>query len=288
MAFRLGNAVSGATFLAMTLGASVAFGQPPQQPAGPNLEMLEGPCEGKLGTRATIKVPKDYSFVQTKDMARLNEITHNLHNPNDMGAVVWYSKNGEQFVVFFNFDPSGYVKDDEKDKLDADQMLAAMRSTEAESNKERSQRGWAPLTLLGWEKAPYFDEQTKRLTWAIRNSSQGAVNINYESRVLGRTGVMSATLVCGPESLAEAVPEYNELLKTFEYNSGEKYSEWRSGDKVAAYGLTALVAGGGLALAAKTGLLAKLIKPIIVGFVVVGGAIASFFRNIFGIRPKES
>ena len=45
---------------------------------------------------------------------------------------------------------------------------------------------------------------------------------------------------------------------------------------------TGLVAGGALAVAAKTGLLAKLIKPIIVGVALLFGFFAKFYRKIFG------
>jgi len=44
-----------------------------------------------------------------------------------------------------------------------------------------------------------------------------------------------------------------------------------------------LVLGGGLAMAAKTGLLQKFMKPIIIGFIAIG----AFFKRLFGRRSKD-
>jgi len=93
---------------------------------------------------------------------------------------------------------------------------------------------------------------------------------------------MNATLVCGTDKLNSIVPTYNQLLTGFSYKEGQKYSDWRSGDKVAAYGLGGLVLGGGAVWAAKSGLLGKLLKPLLVGIAAIGAAIVGFFKKLFG------
>ncbi len=80
-----------------------------------------------------------------------------------------------------------------------------------------------------------------------------------------------------------AVPAYNSFVKkNFTWKAGESYAEFREGDKVAEYGLAALIAGGAAAVAIKTGFLAKFLKPIIIGVIALFGAIASFFKKLFG------
>ena len=69
--------------------------------------------------------------------------------------------------------------------------------------------------------------------------------------------------------LARVVPLVKGILTGFRFREGQRYAEWRSGDKVAQYGLGALVVGGGTAVAAKTGLLAKLWKPILAVIVAI-------------------
>jgi uncharacterized membrane-anchored protein len=72
------------------------------------------------------------------------------------------------------------------------------------------------------------------------------------------------------------------LITNYSYTSGNTYAEFKEGDKIAKYGLIGLIAGGALFAAAKTGLLGKFLKPILIGLAVVGGAIAKFFKKIVG------
>ena len=87
--------------------------------------------------------------------------------------------------------------------------------------------------------------------------------LNHSVRLLGRGGVMSVDLVVSPEHYQRALPAFNGVIGKFEYKAGHTYAEWRDGDKIAAYGLTALVAGGAGAVLAKTGLLQKFGKAIV-------------------------
>ena len=119
--------------------------------------------------------------------------------------------------------------------------------------------GAAPLHITGWEIPPRYNEQTHNLEWAIRGESEGSPVINYNTRLLGRKGVMEVNLVIDPEKLSAAMPAYQALLTDYSYKQGERYAEYRSGDKLAKYGLAALITGGAAAIAVKTGLFAGLI-----------------------------
>ena len=178
----------------------------------------------------------------------------------------------------FEFDDVGYIKDDDKDSLDADAMLASIRKGTEIGNKEREKRGWPTMTILGWEKEPYYDEESHNLEWAIRGSSEGDVVVNYNTRLLGRGGVMRVTLVADPETLTATIPKFKDLLAGYAFKPGQRYAEFRQGDKVAQYGLAALIVGGASAVAVKSGLLKYLWKILIVGFV----AISAFVKKVFG------
>lgn len=91
-------------------------------------------------------------------------------------------------------------------------------------------------------------------------------------------------LVCDEAEMSTIVPQYQELLKGYAFKKEESYAAFSKGDKVAEYGLTGLIVGGGLLVAAKSGLLAKLWKPIIGGLVVIG----AFLKRIFVGKTKES
>ena len=90
---------------------------------------------------------------------------------------------------------------------------------------------------------------------------------------------MDVVLVCSEEQLASVIPEYQGLLNGFAYKKEENYASFTDGDKIAEYGLVGLIAGGGLLVAAKSGLLAKLWKPIAFGLVAIGAFIKRIFRG---------
>lgn len=274
------------------MGLAVAVGMvsprvAPAQQGGTEKLWKDGPLTANLGTVAEIKVPENYGFIGKENIRKFNDLTKNLTSPNELGVILPIG-GGDWYIIFAYYD-EGYIKDDEKDKLDAAALLKSMQEAEVQANAERKRRGMPELTIIGWERSPFYDSGTHNLTWALRNRSAGAgEGINYQSRILGRGGYMSATLVVSPQELNATVPVYDKLLTGFSYKSGQKYSEWRAGDKVAAYGLTALVAGGAGAVAAKTGLLGKLLKPLIAAIAAAAAGIGAFFRKLFGRKKTIS
>ena len=93
-------------------------------------------------------------------------------------------------------------------------------------------------------------------------------------------GVMTATLVSSPEILPLAAPLADSLLSGYSYATGNTYAEYVPGkDQLARYGLTALVVGGGAAALAKSGLLARFWKPIVVGVGGFGAWLSRLFRR---------
>ena len=142
-----------------------------------------------------------------------------------------------------------------------------------------------PLTVVGWQTPPFYNPTTHNLEWAVRlHSGSGENIVNYKTKVLGRRGVMDVVLVCGEEEMPSVVPEYQKLLSGFSYNKEETYASFTSGDKIAEYGLTGLIVGGGLLVAAKSGLLTKLLKPLIIGVVAIG----AFLKRIFVGKTKKT
>jgi uncharacterized membrane-anchored protein len=145
------------------------------------------------------------------------------------------------------------------------------------------------LTTEGWYIAPHYDRETKRLEWGVKLRSGEEIALNYTIRILGRTGVMNATLVSDPESLDEDVANFKQILKGFEFNNGERYAEFKAGDHVAEYGLAALIAGGAAAVATKKGLWAVIGSFLVAAWKLVAGvAIAALagIRSLF--KRKEN
>jgi uncharacterized membrane-anchored protein len=257
-----------------------------QTSAPPDIEWQEGPGTGQIGAIAQINIPEGFRFAGKDGVRRFLELTENPSSGNELAVMVSPSTGGEPWFVIFEFNQIGYVKDDEKDQLDANAILQSIRSGTERANEERRKRGWAAMNILGWSTPPRYDAVTNNLTWAIRGSSEGAEVINHSVRLLGRKGVMDVDLVLGPGQVSTAVPAFDDLLSGFEFSPGSRYAEFRPGDRIAEYGLTALVAGGVGAAAAKSGLLGKLWKLLVVGFLAAVAAIKRAVASVFGSKKQ--
>lgn len=263
----------------------VAAGAQAQQPRDANYIMQElqklawqrGPGDGAIAGKAKIKIPDGFAFLDERNTRRFLEL---MGNPPRDGHYMIAPAKLDWFAVF-SFDAIGYVKDDEK--IDADALLKSLKDSDERGNEERRRLGMSAIFTDGWHVPPHYDSATKRLEWGLRlRDEKGRMNVNYTSRLLGRTGVMSAVLVTSPQTLNDDMKVFNGALNGFEFIAGEKYAEFKSGDKIAEYGLAALVVGGAAAAAAKSGLLKSLGKFL---WVIIGGGIAggwAFLKRLFG------
>lgn len=165
--------------------------------------------------------------------------------------------------------------------------MKTLKESDEPSNEERKRLGMGAIYTDGWQVAPHYDAQTKRLEWGTRlKTDTGQLFVNYTSRILGRSGVMSAVLVSDLDTLAADTEEFKSGLRNFDYVSGEKYAEFKQGDKIAEYGLAALVLGGAAAVATKKGFWAAIAaffgafwKLIIGAGVAALAGLRSFFKR---------
>ena len=240
----------------------------------------KGPSSGALGSLAQIKVPEKYIFADGEDTKLLMEAMQNPVSGRELGFLA--PEKAPWFIVF-EYDDTGYIRDDEKRSLDAAALLDSIKAGNENGNKEREKRGWPKLEITGWEQQPHYDEKTNNLEWAIRAQSEGRPLVNFNTRILGRGGVMRVTLVTGPEELPATLPQYKAALADFSYNSGHKYAEYRQGDKLATYGLSALIVGGATAAAVKSGAFKWLWK--FGGIAVL--SVLGFAKKLFGRRKTN-
>jgi uncharacterized membrane-anchored protein len=254
-----------------------------------SLQWTVGPGKAKVGNLAEIQVPEGTRFTDAAGTRKMLEMMHNPTGGNELGLLT----NDElDWFVIFEFEDIGYVKDADKEKLDGNAILESLRTGNEAGNEERKKRGWAPITIVGWHTAPFYNKETNNLEWCIKGASEGHDIVNYNTRILGRGGVMSANLLVAPEQLDVTLPSIKTILKGFSYTEGQKYSEWKSGDKIAKYGLSALVVGGAVGVAAKLGLLGKLAgmlgklwKVIILGIAALGAGLKGL---LFGKKKEEA
>lgn len=246
-----------------------------------DLPWVTGPTMGQIGANASIQVPEGYAFLGPEGAKEFNRITENPESGVDEYIL---AKQDLSWIAFFSFDLVGYVKDNEK--LDPDALLSSVTEGTEAANEERKENGWDPIHVTGWSFKPQYDSGIKSLEWAFRLKGEhsSGETINYNTRLLGRRGVMQVLLLTSPEQLQASVADFKSKLPGFTFTAGESYADFRAGDHVAEYGLAALVTGGAAAVAAKKGLFAvigvfllKAWKLLLVGVVAFGASIRKFF-----------
>lgn len=244
-----------------------------------NLNWISGPKKVNVGSNATFDVPKGFVFLNPTDTETLMKL---FHNPKSSQNRYYFSPEDMSWFGLFSYENTGYIKDDEK--IDDEKALETFKRGTEEGNKIRIKNGWEPMKIIGWKYRPFYDSQTQRLTWAIDAISGNEPIINYNTRILGRHGVTSVTLVASPNSLEQDVREFKNSINGYSFNPSDKYASFTDGDKVAEYGLMALIAGGAAAVATKKGLWAVIVgifaafwKLIIAGVVVLLAGVGKFF-----------
>ncbi len=237
-----------------------------------------GPAVAQLGDGlAEIEIPEGYMALGRSETQRLMEYLENPVNGTEVGTIAPADDDASWFIVF-EWDEIGYVPDDDHEAIDAEALLASIREGTEAANEERAKRGWGTMEIVGWQEEPHYDDETQNLTWAVLGRSGGHDNVNRIMKLLGRRGVMTATLVSDTRILPVASVETDQLLAHFRFKPGNTYAEYIPGtDKLAEIGLAALIVGGGAAALMQTGLLARFWKVILAGLAAVGGGIAKLF-----------
>lgn len=251
-----------------------------------SIKWQEGPGGASLGSVADIRVPDGYMFAGAADTIKLMDAMGNFPSKKELGLL---APQTFDWFVLYEFADIGYVKDDEKNSLDADALLKSIQDGTERGNKIRKKRGLPSMLNITWVTKPHYDETTHNLEWTIRGEDdRGGQFVNHNTRLLGRRGMMVVTLVADPENIVEVLPEFQKSLGEFAFKAGNTYAEFTSGDKLAGYGLTALVAGGATAVAVKTGFFKYIGKFLV--FIFVG--LAAFFKKLWSrivrfFRPED-
>lgn len=274
------------TVIAILLAAlpALSFAQKDPQAILEEMRKLSWQKEGagQISTKATIAIPKEHVFLDSKNTRRFLELTGNP--PRDDHYT--FAPSSLDWFAIFNFSDTGYIKDDEK--INPDDLLRTLKQSDAPGNEERKRLGMSAIYTDGWQIAPHYDPETKRLEWGVRLKTQsGHFVVNYTARLLGRSGVMSATLVSDPDTLSKDVVDFKRSLEGFSYTAGEKYGEYKAGDRVAEFGLAALIVGGAAALATKKGFWGAIVAFFAAFWKVIVGVVVALLAGLGSIFKRK-
>lgn len=234
----------------------------------------------------TLRVPKGFRYLDA-DQARfvIHDLWGNPGGDGTMGMIVPSNipiTAAESWAFIITYDEMGFVKDDDADDIDYDDMLTDMQEETAEENKEREEAGYEPISIIGWASKPFYDKNKKVLHWAkeLTFGESEVHTLNYNVRVLGRKGVLVLNAVASMDALPTVQENIDPVLTAFQYADGYQYSDFNPElDQVAAWTVGGLVAGKVLA---KAGILALLLKNIkLIGLAIVGlvTAAVKWFRR---------
>lgn len=190
---------------------------------------------------------------------------------------------------------TGYVSDSDAASQDYDAVLQSLREGEAADNDQRKAAGLPTLSLVGWAQSPSYDAGHHTLIWAreLASSDSKVNSLNYDVRLLGRSGVLSLNMVATMPMLAQVRAAAAAFGQAAEFEPGARYADFdATTDQAAGYGLAGLVGGGAAAaVAKKAGLLAvlaKFWKLILFGLLAAVGAVMGFIRKLTGREAEEN
>jgi uncharacterized membrane-anchored protein len=273
--------------------------EPPLTPA--QQQMLDvarslRPQNGKVPlptARVTLDLGTKYDFYGPEDARSiLVDIWKNPPAAAD-GVIGIVFPKGENALTgswgaVLTYEETGYVEDGDAADADFDTILADMKQASEERNEERKSQGYPAMHIAGWAEPPKYDASNHSVVWArdLLVDGDQVHSLNYDLRTLGRSGVLSANFVAAMPDLAAIRIAAADFAQHASFDAGARYADYDpTSDRKAEYGIGGLVAAGvGVAAAKKLGLLAimaKFLKPILIGLAALGASVARYWRRLF-------
>lgn len=261
------------------------------------IDEIENSLKYETGTielpacKAKLKVPEGFRYLDAKQSQYvLSDLWGNPADNTILGLLVPADRGvlaPNSWVFTISFDEIGYVKDDDAEDIDYDDLLEEMQKETKDANVERQKLGYAPIELVGWASKPYYDKNKKVLHWAkeLKFGTDSLGTLNYNLRVLGKDGVIVLNAVATMQELKDVKPNIDKVLTSVQFEKGNTYLDFDPKvDKVAAWTIGGLVAGKVLAKVGLFAFIAKFSKLIILGVIAAAGAVWNFMR---GRKKKE-
>ena len=229
-----------------------------------------------------LNVPEGFRYLDPTQAAYvIHDLWGNPHGEGTLGMIVPKDvgiTDERSWAFIVTYDEMGFVKDDDADDIDYDDLMEEMQADAAAANEERTKAGYESIAIVGWASKPYYDSEKKVLHWAkeIKFGETDGTTLNYNVRILGRKGVIVLNAVASMFQLPDVKQNIEPVLASFSYSDGNKYADFNPElDEVAAWTIGGLVAGKVLA---KSGILALLLKNIKLILLAIGGLGTGIWR----------
>lgn len=244
---------------------------------------------------ASVDVPAGCLYLGPEESQFMMEkIFNNPPGPQSLGMLLADTPSvieGVRWIIDYNYMDEGHVMDDDAADINYEDLLKQLKEETDAASKERVKMGYEDVKLIGWAQSPFYDSQNKKLHWAkeLAFGKDQEHTLNYNIRILGRSGFLEMNIITGMSSLPEVKKDIQMILNSTNFLEGNKYSDFNEDtDKLAEYGIGGLIVGGVLA---KTGLLAKIgifLLKIIKPLIVIVLAFVGFLGNRFFKKKKRN
>lgn len=231
--------------LALESGASSVRAQAPTEQATPSsftINWQRGPCPAQLGKVAQLDVPEEFQYTGAEGTAVWLQANNHRLSEKHVGVLL-PSALVERWFLVFSFDDCGRVPDADINAIQPSTLLQQLQALAAVGNEIRDKRGLPPLQVLDWAAPPVYDQKSHQLSWVTQVTSGGQSSLSFGSRFLGRSGVLTASLVAMPGEIRGLLPTIKKLLSGVRFLPGQTYAEWRNGEPVANRTLQTLITG---------------------------------------------
>jgi uncharacterized membrane-anchored protein len=256
------------------------------------IDAIEKSLHYKTGTielesgNAKLTVPEGFRYLdKAQSLYILTDLWGNPADSSILGMLVPANKGvlaTDSWVFTISYDEMGYVKDDDAEDIDYDDLLKEQQKEIKEENPERIKQGYQPIEFIGWASHPYYDKDKKILHWAkeLKFGADTSHTLNYNLRVLGRKGIFMLNAVASMNDLPAVKSNIDKVIGSVAFNEGSKYADFNPDvDEVAAWSIGGLVAGKILAKAGFFALLLKFWKLIAFAILGAGGTIWKFIQR---------
>lgn len=247
-----------------------------------------------LNSDISLNIPAGYKLMSKEDAEYVVfDFWGNPRQEGILGMIVrenYSLMDTSNWAFVMTYENSGYVKDEDADKIDYKEMMDQIHESEKEENEQRVKDGYPTVHIIDWATKPFYDKQNNILHWAKSikfGSNTEDTTLNYDVRILGRRGVLSLNAVGVLQQLEDIQQHIPQIIHIAKFKKGSSYLDFDpSVDKVAAYTIGGLVAGKILAKAGLIALLLKNIKLVLLGIAALFGG---FGKKIIGFftRKKE-
>lgn len=203
------------------------------------------------GGKFNLRVPEEFFFIDAvQSRYILEELWGNLPDPEVAGMIVRKgfqpSKLINDYSFVIGYSDIGHISAQKDAELNHDELLASLKDNMTRSNESRLDMGLNTMTVNGWVMVPNFDDYKKALYWATRISANGSDEeiLNYNLRLLGKTGVIKINAVATLDQLSDIKRTLPLIIAQTKFAAEERFEAYREGsDRESNQNLTSLITG---------------------------------------------